>query len=502
MNFNETYILNPAYYLRNDVHRSIIGSFDYNKVDESTYDEFFSFIYPVNAQILSFFDGKNNLKKCIENISDFFQLSFEEVCKIIEKYIENKESMVLKHNGNNISLPRNVLVKKRDLISRETYSPQDFLPESNTNIDLKSVRLFKPIRAVFELTFKCYTDCIYCYADRSRQHDSSFLSLEEIKSIIKQAKQCGLTDMDINGGEVLLHPNYKEILKELADNGFYPLISTKMPLNKEVLEYIKEIGFLNIQISLDSLNENTLVEILKVKPGYKEKILNTLQLIDEMGFNWQTNTILTKANSSLEDEIKPLINHLLNYKNIKNIKVGPAGCSLYKSQEHFDQIKVIYSDVVKLREFIEKTADENPHISISISEPDCETHFLPDEKEKIFSQRSMCTANQRTFIILPDGKVTICEELYWHPKFIIGDLRKQSILDIWNSDKAVKLFYIQNEMISDDSVCKLCGDFSACRHHKGVCWKVILMAYGKEKWDYPDPRCPKAQKPEYPFYIS
>ena len=27
--------------------------------------------------------------------------------------------------------------------------------------------------------------------------------------------------------------------------------------------------------------------------------------------------------------------------------------------------------------------------------------------------------------ILPDGKVTICEELYWNEHFIIGDVTKQ-----------------------------------------------------------------------------
>lgn len=25
--------------------------------------------------------------------------------------------------------------------------------------------------------------------------------------------------------------------------------------------------------------------------------------------------------------------------------------------------------------------------------------------------------------VLPDGKVSACEQLYWHPQFIIGDLK-------------------------------------------------------------------------------
>ena len=27
-----------------------------------------------------------------------------------------------------------------------------------------------------------------------------------------------------------------------------------------------------------------------------------------------------------------------------------------------------------------------------------------------------------------------------------------------------------------------------------VCWKMVMYAYGKQNWDYPDPRCPEAPK--------
>jgi len=95
-------------------------------------------------------------------------------------------------------------------------------------------------------------------------------------------------------------------------------------------------------------------------------------------------------------------------------------------------------------------------------------------------------------IILPDGRVTICEELYNHPQFIIGDVSTHSIMEVWNSEKALKLFNIERESISDKSTCKKCEGFDSCRHNKGVCWKIILMAYGNENWDFPDPRCPQA----------
>ena len=114
----------------------------------------------------------------------------------------------------------------------------------------------------------------------------------------------------------------------------------------------------------------------------------------------------------------------------------------------------------------------------------------------------MCTGNQRTFIILPDGKVTICEELYWHPAFIIGDVHDNTIEEIWTGEKAVGLFNIAQDMISEGSPCKTCGSFTACRRPRGVCWKMILKGYGMEHWDYPDPRCPMAPPLKNVIYLE
>jgi len=171
---------------------------------------------------------------------------------------------------------------------------------------LTSTRLYKPIRAVFELTLNCYTDCIYCYADRKQQNENNYLPLKKIISIIREAKSLGFTSIEVNGGEVLIHPHWKEIFKELSDNGYRPLISTKLPLDKKALEYLSEIGMTKLQISLDSVNSTTLTKMLNVKTEYRNEILETMQILDEMKFDWQVNTVITKFNSSLDDEIKPL----------------------------------------------------------------------------------------------------------------------------------------------------------------------------------------------------
>jgi radical SAM protein with 4Fe4S-binding SPASM domain len=120
------------------------------------------------------------------------------------------------------------------------------------------------------------------------------------------------------------------------------------------------------------------------------------------------------------------------------------------------------------------------------------TNEQSKNKNKLFFQnRVLCTANHSHLFILPDGKVTICEQLYWNPRFIVGDLTKQSISDVWNSNEAKNLYYLTQDRISKESHCSICNMFQKCREELGgVCWKETIAAYGDEKWDYPDPNCP------------
>ena len=126
-----------------------------------------------------------------------------------------------------------------------------------------------------------------------------------------------------------------------------------------------------------------------------------------------------------------------------------SGFSLYKSPDFYNSIKPSLASIERIEQYIQELEkEERLKIDFVISSPDTENDYNSKRhKEQHFDHRSVCTGNQRSFVILPDGKVTICEELYWHPNFIIGDLTKQSILEVWNSDKAISLFNItQNDM--------------------------------------------------------
>jgi radical SAM protein with 4Fe4S-binding SPASM domain len=108
-----------------------------------------------------------------------------------------------------------------------------------------------------------------------------------------------------------------------------------------------------------------------------------------------------------------------------------------------------------------------------------------------FFERGLCSGNYNSLFILPDGNVTMCEELYWNKKFLLGNVQENTLLEIWNSEKAHSLFYIPQEAFPDDSFCSKCPDFDRCRSVRQVCYKEIIKQYGSDKWYYPDVNCPK-----------
>lgn len=121
--------------------------------------------------------------------------------------------------------------------------------------------------------------------------------------------------------------------------------------------------------------------------------------------------------------------------------------------------------------------------------------FNNDGFEKECFNGGTCGVLKNRVFILPDGKVSICEQLYWHDRYVIGDLTVSSMAEIWNSEKAKEIFNMEKTMFRKSSPCVACANFIDCTQKRRRCLVKVIKAYGTENWDYPDPRCKYA--PEF-----
>ena len=117
--------------------------------------------------------------------------------------------------------------------------------------------------------------------------------------------------------------------------------------------------------------------------------------------------------------------------------------------------------------------------------------------EKFVETNQTCYANTYSISILPSGDCTICEMLYYNRFFILGNIKEQKLIDIWNSEKAIDLFLPKRENITQESACSTCLVFDKCKRQlaKKICYVDVMKVYGL--LDFPDPKCPQSPKCNY-----
>ena len=63
------------------------------------------------------------------------------------------------------------------------------------------------------ITTKCKTDCLYCYATKEKRNAS--LPLPLVEKIVNEAVQLKVRSVDIIGGDIFTHKNWRDIVKLL-----------------------------------------------------------------------------------------------------------------------------------------------------------------------------------------------------------------------------------------------------------------------------------------------
>lgn len=477
-------ILNTEYKLINDYDRILLIQMPFEDYSISKV----YFIHPVHAKFLSLFDGTVSDEDVMEYLEREYQVKKSDTVRLIKMFDRNND-MYIQFQGEIFFFPKNILIPNEGEIVRNDLGEE----ECNCIVpyDFKRLRLSYPKTITYVINLNCYTDCVYCYANRRCQYEP--LKTEKILDIIKEAKEIGIVEFNISGGEFFLQKNWELILKVLIDNGFTPHISTKVPLSEKVIDRAKEIGLDCIQFSLDTLNNEIAQRTLHVKDDYIENIIASIKYADKVGLNIIIKPTLSKETCSVKN-VAAILDFAASLKHIKRSVISTIGQSLYIDESTYFKIRPTIAQIKTVLDYIEREGRKfefeiYPDSNVVYKEELCNVTY--------FRNRPRCTANVDGFIILPDGKITICEELYWHPDFILGDLTRQTILEAWHSNVAKDLWNCERKTMPEYSACKECEELQECRQGRGICWKFVIGAYGKEYAFHPDPRCSRAPVPTY-----
>lgn len=258
------------------------------------------------------------------------------------------------------------------------------------------------------ITNYCTRECDFCYRQSNRE--GMHLSMESIRDVVSQAKDAGVLQIALGGGNPNQHPNFVEILKLIRESSMVPsYTSNGIGLSDSILEATKKYcGAMAISFY----------------PPYDEDYYHSLiENITSFGIRLNLHVIL--KNDLIEMLTKwlrepPLFFNKLNAIIFLNYK--PIG----GNREY------MVKDVVKLKNFFE-AADKCKSIKIGFDS--CSMSGVAKWMKNIKSEfLESCEAARFSAFISEDMKMYPCS--FMVGTNLYGDLRKYSLKEIWQKSLA------------------------------------------------------------------
>ena len=427
--------------------------------------------------------GKDGFESSVKAISSNLGVSSESIISFVKRITAAKPQR-MKMLGSNIVLPQNILINSHEKDEREYLTSPDFRATDR----FVEKRPNSPIDINFMITTKCTTNCEYCYAKRDLQEK---LSLTDIRNIIKQCYDIGVVNLALTGGDIFARQDWKEILSCSIAFGFHPFLSTKTLPKEKDIAFLNTLGISELQFSLDSLSPNVLSTMIGKSSSYLNQVKEMFDMCSNKGIKLIIRSVITKHNETLLN-FKELYSFISQYNNIYYWSITPAFLSEFKKEVVF---RPSNQQLAEISIFVNSLSTSFPIYLNKINNDGYKLRKY-DSVDDFVQNNQICHANTYSMSILPSGICTPCEMLYENPDFILGNIQKESIYNIWNSKKAWSLYMPeQKSMNNNDSPCVNCKVFDLCRKSvdKHICLVDISKTLGVGKGNYPDPRCPKSQ---------
>jgi pyrroloquinoline quinone biosynthesis protein E len=152
-----------------------------------------------------------------------------------------------------------------------------------------------PTTLLAELTHRCPLHCPYCSNPLDLIRAESELATEDWKRVFTEARQLGVLQLGLSGGEPLLRKDLEELAAHARSEGLYStLVTSGLGLTRARAERLKAGGLEHIQISIQDSDPEVAERIAGVR-SVKHKQA-AASIVRELGFAFTINVVLHRAN--------------------------------------------------------------------------------------------------------------------------------------------------------------------------------------------------------------
>jgi SynChlorMet cassette radical SAM/SPASM protein ScmF len=299
----------------------------------------------------------------------------------------------------------------------------------------------------------CNLACRHCWVEPDFSPDRSkgkFLKLEWAKKAVVEARPLGLQSVKLTGGEPLFHPQFREIVELIAQEGVDIIIETNGTLiDDDLAGFLRDAGRVRfISVSVDGAKAET-HEALRGVAGSFDKAVAGIRALVKVGFRPQLICTLHRGNAGeIEDVIR--MAEGLGCGSVKFNHIQRMG----RGQRAATDIGVTVKDIIALYWWVEGIESAIPlHFDIP---------FVFRSLRRILAGDIGRCAVHNILGFLATGEISLCGIGAIVPDLIFGRIDSDRLADIWQ--KGPGLIELRNLIpLRLEGVCGKCLFRDTCR---------------------------------------
>ncbi len=301
---------------------------------------------------------------------------------------------------------------------------------STNSINFKDLKA--PLFVAWQINSACNLGCLHCCEEAGHSIPNE-LDKKEVFDFLQQIVELKIPYVALSGGEPLLHPNLLEICEFLRKHNISLKIETNGEfIDKNLAKRIARLRFRSVQVSLDGATPPT-HERLRMRGDWDKAVSACRRLVKE-GVNTEVVFVPTKFNIHEIGQLIDLAYSLGVYGVYtgKIMRIGRAAQNwdiLCPSDKEYEKFFAVLNDKVDKYDGKMKV------------------YYYPyDVIEELKYRLKYPSAS---LLVIPNGKVKLIGPL----PFVCGDLKKESLLEVWESYKKawsnLKVIKFAKKVIAD-----------------------------------------------------
>lgn len=308
-----------------------------------------------------------------------------------------------------------------------------------------------PLKAMFELTYRCNLRCRHCYvADGSKRKE---LSTPEVFSILKDLASAGCLNIGFTGGEPFLRKDILDILEYAKGMGLNIIILTNGTLiTAKKADRLKDLVLNKIDVSFHTTKKEIFDWFTKVPDTYR-RVLRAIKLLRERGIEVYLKTTAMSINK--DDIVK--IRHFAVERFGAYFRWGPIVTPRWDGRKDNLKFRLLPEEINQLMKEVQNDTEIEFEKLDALEKKKRKKPQQGKRRERNINHNRLfhCGAGMTETVINPYGEMRLCMDIH-EPKY---NILKGSFRQGWNMLSS----YVKNTPPGPNYQCRDCEFIQYCK---------------------------------------